>query len=447
MKPSDSPPRLPEWPFLVASLGLLAAAAVLAARGGDPLTPPTIVAVAACVGLSAIAALTPFVANHERAKNAALDERQRSLEAIAATAAAAAEQIGIAAAGLHGIADAAHKSLRHAEQLPHKLQEKIAEFQAQLATAADAEKEELERELLALRTSESERLDQVSQRIAKLTAEWVKLEAAARDQLATLSRELDARAARLDALTRTVAPVAAAAATATAVAAAPTPDPEPAPAADSDPAASPQRRPRKPRRESVPEVEPAPVVATAAPTEVRAGEPPPIPVATITEVAPVAPLTAVPFSGHVGSISTTEPPPPAAAAEAPAAEPPAAPRKRAAKKSPEDDAPALGLDLTDVDAAGARNERTISSDGATRLIATAYIGIGNRLFIRGEGPGLGWDKGVPLQFVSIGKWRWETNDATAPVRFKLYKNDEVECAALGAQSLAPGHQHEVTAAF
>jgi hypothetical protein len=49
--------------------------------------------------------------------------------------------------------------------------------------------------------------------------------------------------------------------------------------------------------------------------------------------------------------------------------------------------------------------------------------------------------------VSIGKWRWETNEASAPVYFKLYKNDELECAALGAKSLDPGYQQEVTAAF
>jgi hypothetical protein len=54
---------------------------------------------------------------------------------------------------------------------------------------------------------------------------------------------------------------------------------------------------------------------------------------------------------------------------------------------------------------------------------------------------------VPLQFVSIGKWRWETNDATAPIRFKLYKNDEHECVALGEKTLAPGHLHELVAAF
>ncbi|MCX6943504.1 MAG: hypothetical protein NT173_01845 [Opitutales bacterium] len=92
-------------------------------------------------------------------------------------------------------------------------------------------------------------------------------------------------------------------------------------------------------------------------------------------------------------------------------------------------------------------EKVVSSDGATRLLVTAYIGIGNRLFIRGEGPGLSWDKGVPLQFVSIGKWRWESAEAAAPVKFKLYKNDEIECAALGTQRLESGQQQEVTATF
>jgi len=90
---------------------------------------------------------------------------------------------------------------------------------------------------------------------------------------------------------------------------------------------------------------------------------------------------------------------------------------------------------------------SVTADGATRLLATAYIGIGNRLFIRGEGPGLSWEKGVPLQFVSIGKWRWETSEATAPIAFKLYKNDTVECSALGGQTVVPGHLIEVTAAF
>jgi len=89
----------------------------------------------------------------------------------------------------------------------------------------------------------------------------------------------------------------------------------------------------------------------------------------------------------------------------------------------------------------------MSADGITRLLVTSYIGIGNKLYIRGDGPGLSWDKGTPLQFVSIGKWRWETSDATAPIAFKLYKNDSVECTAIGSPKLEPGHQHEVTANF
>jgi hypothetical protein len=89
----------------------------------------------------------------------------------------------------------------------------------------------------------------------------------------------------------------------------------------------------------------------------------------------------------------------------------------------------------------------LTTDGATRVLVTAYIGIGNRLFIRGEGPGLQPDKGVPLQFVSIGKWRWETNEASAPVRFRLFKNDSVECATLGEVAVEPGHQTEITARF
>jgi hypothetical protein len=91
-------------------------------------------------------------------------------------------------------------------------------------------------------------------------------------------------------------------------------------------------------------------------------------------------------------------------------------------------------------------ESSTSSDGATRLLATAYIGIGNKLFIRGDGPGLTWDHGVPMQFVSIGKWGWSTHDAAGPIRCKLYKNDET-AALLGEIVLEAGRHTEVTALF
>jgi hypothetical protein len=140
------------------------------------------------------------------------------------------------------------------------------------------------------------------------------------------------------------------------------------------------------------------------------------------------------------------PPPEPAAAEAPVAtEPP--PVDEFVQFSP-DELPAAPVAAPEFKLHSP--DATVSSmtaDGASRLLATAYIGIGNRLFIRGEGPGLTWEKGVPLQFVSIGKWRWETTETTATVTFKLYKNDTVECTALGEQAIAPGHLTEVTASF
>jgi hypothetical protein len=232
-------------------------------------------------------------------------------------------------------------------------------------------------------------------------------------------------------------------------------------------------------------------VADVSPAPKAEPEPAPIPVATIPEVVPVAPDSHTPFTPPAEAPvpeashapASTEPPTPEAtpasipasapAAAAEAVKPPE--RKRAPRKPrPEvsaaapatatasantnaqtpDDEPTLNLgdsspepESASVSAPAERNERSVSSDGATRLLVTAYIGIGNRLFIRGSGPGLRWDKGLPLQFVSIGKWRWETNDATAPVQFKLYKNDDSECASLGTQTLDPGQQEEVTATF
>ena len=564
MMPSDPAPKLPAWIFVVTDVVLVATAAVIAYRTPYPMDTTSVIAIAACVLAGAAALLVPLVASHERRKNELLDERQTALEALARTVASSAEQIGIAAGGLHEIADLTQKNLRHAEHLPHKLQDKIAEFQSQLAAATDAEKEELEKELVALRASESERLESTAAKIAKSAAEWAKLEAATQknlaaaehalataaralgeaggaaardldaaktaalrelnDRLATatgdlverFSREItarvDAAAARLDAKLATLEATAHLLAAASigskipAALAAPLPPLADAPAgtgeenpptADTSPKAEgtahPPKRPRKPRREEPAAEDPAaPAVvsssapataspasatlATAAttsfppepPTLTEAGaaaapsaaphaaafahhdEPPPVLTHHIVEITPAAPTSTTPFAieePHVPSPETDHGPE-AAPGPAPLPEEPKRARPRPAKKTAEpDSSPSFDLDDSPAAPTAELTERVLTSDGATRLVVTAYIGIGNRLFIRGEGPGLSWEKGVPLQFVSIGKWRWETHDAFAPVRFKLYKNDDLECTALGAQSLDPGHQQEVTAAF
>ncbi|HXN35863.1 MAG TPA: hypothetical protein VN877_06805 [Opitutaceae bacterium] len=205
-----------------------------------------------------------------------------------------------------------------------------------------------------------------------------------------------------------------------------------------------------------------PRAAPAAPISAGVPELPPVLLSRMVEIKPaISSPSRSPFDEPApAAVAAPEAPPAAPTAPEPAAPAPeappvaAAPRRRSPRKAaPAAPAPAdLALDAPAPDApasAGApeASEPAVSADGATRLVVTAYIGIGNRLFIRGEGPGLSWEKGVPLSFVSIGKWRWETNDAAAAVRFKLYKNDEVECTALGERSLGPGAQLDLSASF
>jgi hypothetical protein len=404
-----SPPPLPKWPFLLADAALLGAAGLVAEYSAQPLGRDALLTLFACVGSAGVLGAIPFLVDYARKQEEALDERQRSLEALATTVAAAAEQISIAAGGFQEIADLAQKNLKHAELLPHKIQERVAEFNAKANNSLEEEKDELEREIATLRASESERLEATAEKVARAATEWAKAETAAQKHLSATKAvlaEFDRRLTELKAVSAggVLAPPAA-----TASAAAPAAEPPPAaPAPDPLPAAA-------------AETPAAPAQAAAA-----------APAAAAFASAPAAP----------------------AAADEPAAAAPA-PRKRSPKKAPKAEEPALPLEDLDPPVAepvlsAAEVEPpsvAIAADGATRLSVTAYIGIGNRLFIRGEGPGLSWDEGVPLQFVSIGKWRWETAEASGPVRYKLYKNDQNECTALGTQTLAPGHQQDVTAAF
>ena len=542
----DQTPKLPKIPFLLGDVALLGAAWYIAHRDPGPLSLHAIAAITACVVFAAILGAIPFLTDYARKQDEALDERQRGLEALSRTINTAAEQISIAANGLNELTDLTHKNLKQADQLPHRLQDKIAEFNAQLNNARQDDREELEKELVELRTSETERLQAISDKVHKAIGELTKFDASLPQQanhrteqierahaaftkthadataalsqahasltrdfadrqaaaLADLDRKLAERAAlvvsAIETATTTATVQLHAATTAAALAGSTSESP-------ADPtttehagtgAASPPKRPRRARREDVPPVEadsstpplqpglaettsPIPPPEAISPaladtSEVASidqpsPEPAPIPGDAIKEIQPVAPVSADPFSPPLDPPSSPQDDAsnaPATAADPDASEerPPVDPapvslpekpvRKRSARAAAETTLDMFGFSseesVTSDDAAvtsADMMESVISSDGATRLITIAYIGIGNRLFIRGDGPGLSWEKGVPLQFVSIGKWRWETTDAAAPIAFKLYKNDETECPGLGTLVLEPGHQQEVTAKF
>ena len=59
----------------------------------------------------------------------------------------------------------------------------------------------------------------------------------------------------------------------------------------------------------------------------------------------------------------------------------------------------------------------------TTITALIDVGFGNTLWLRGDGPGLSWEKGVAMDCVSDDKWSITLADAGAPVVFKFLVND------------------------
>jgi hypothetical protein len=89
---------------------------------------------------------------------------------------------------------------------------------------------------------------------------------------------------------------------------------------------------------------------------------------------------------------------------------------------------------------------TSANGGATAVVAKVKIGIGNKPFLRGEGPGLSWEEGVPMNFVEIGKWAWSPSDKDAPLVVQVYRNDE-DPDPTGKHEVEPGQKLELSPDF
>ena len=83
---------------------------------------------------------------------------------------------------------------------------------------------------------------------------------------------------------------------------------------------------------------------------------------------------------------------------------------------------------------------------ATVITAKVDVGFGNTLFLRGSGPGLSWDRGVPLDCVGSAQWTISLRGAVRPVAFKFLLNDERW--SVGADYVAgPGLQVTLAPSF
>ena len=82
----------------------------------------------------------------------------------------------------------------------------------------------------------------------------------------------------------------------------------------------------------------------------------------------------------------------------------------------------------------------------TTVVANVMIGIGNKPFLRGEGPGLSWEEGVAMNFVEIGKWAWTPPRKKAGLTVQVYRNDKDPDKG-GKLEVKPGQKLEITPEF
>jgi len=85
-------------------------------------------------------------------------------------------------------------------------------------------------------------------------------------------------------------------------------------------------------------------------------------------------------------------------------------------------------------------------NGTTTVVANVMIGIGNKPFLRGEGPGLSWDEGVSMNFIEIGKWAWSPPRKNASLTVQVYRNDQDPDKG-GKVEVRPGEKLEITPDF
>ncbi|MGA1101580.1 MAG: hypothetical protein ACO3VB_07410 [Opitutales bacterium] len=110
------------------------------------------------------------------------------------------------------------------------------------------------------------------------------------------------------------------------------------------------------------------------------------------------------------------------------------------------DALLAGEDPSPNDQPAVTKEDKTEKNGTTTVVANVMIGIGNKPYLRGEGPGLSWDEGVAMNFIEIGKWAWSPPRKNASLTVQVYRNDQDPDQG-GKVEIRPGEKIEITPEF
>ena len=71
----------------------------------------------------------------------------------------------------------------------------------------------------------------------------------------------------------------------------------------------------------------------------------------------------------------------------------------------------------------AKDKLEVSTSLETRISARIDIGFGNILYLRGDGPGLSWEHGVPMECNKDIVWNWTTSETVKAFTYKVLVND------------------------
>jgi len=91
-------------------------------------------------------------------------------------------------------------------------------------------------------------------------------------------------------------------------------------------------------------------------------------------------------------------------------------------------------------------KKTAPKVALTTISALIDVGFGNTLYLRGEGPGLSWETGIPMDCIADEHWRITVPESTRPIVFKFLLNDETWCAG-DDYTTAPGSTVALTPEF
>ena len=473
-----SPPPISRWPFWVGVAVLVTVAASILLYADRPFNAPVMVVtlVCACIGI-ALGILPEMLDSEKRlrlAEAAVRDAADAQLRRLTQTA----DQLTHVVSRGQSTEEQAGQALGTLEEVAEKMVAQSEELASALTRSGEREQAAHAEEIQRLTDERDQKLTALEIRLNATSVALSETQAVIKKSSTATSRAIETLATRLEEVAEELREALAARPAYPAV-------PPPAPAVEPEISAADTSL--RPFETEHPRIDVSPSPPETAP-EPEAGEAPVIeespaesPAADEAPASVSASEPGIEPEGAVDSGATTDTPagpaPDAAAADAhePAPRHPRKPRTpRVVEKhvespvvessvredtaaeperAPAEDAPpARPIAPLELALEGMPEPRPVmrlnrrEPAGSTSLVATAYIGIGNKLYLRGDGPGLSWESGVPMQFLAIGKWGWTTTEASVPVTCRVYRNDDTPMLEENVV-IDPGSKAEITPKF